>query len=637
MDNKHLLSYTSRDYSEVFSELARIAESIDERVVISEDRGNPETIITKLLSAASDMLSYNLDRTVLECFPSTVTQRYSAMDIFSVIGYIMHRRVSSRANLEIYNRTISKDLVILPYEVFSTANGINFCNLGIIDIPGNQSATSIPVRVEVVQGNPVKPNELEDWSFPLNHWTDKYDYNLSVNNIVDGKLKMEDLDFDPTTIYIRDENKQEWTYIENPFMVNTNSSQFSVLEDPTGVYLVFSKNIYSGQSNNLKMFYLTSSGKDGQILENRLGFSGVAYNVAPPYEAYRPELTITHEKSSEGFDIETPSMAREGSAVEFGFRQSTNSLITGYDFERAVAQLSFVAAVKAVDQNSFSVGLADKFSGHIFVILNEDQESKLSEYTAISFINQVNSHIVRNFKLLPLELNIHIDDQLVATDPNEVVTKIYTWYPDITIYTRRTIYLSEATEILDKVNKALLERYQNRNVDFNELPLIRDIIDTVQNAHELIEYLDIDGFKIMTSSREPGYVPQKATKRDVTCKFQEAYDINPAGSLTYDLTLDTEDSLGEHRNIQYHSVKITTEDNALIAKDNGDGLIISDTDYLIEPGTIDYKTGKVDFTLNGYPRGTQIYVEYRHETPTFCKFRGITDRVKIGKECFRKS
>lgn len=636
MNNKQLLSYTSRDYAEIFSELAKIAESIDSRVAISEDRGNPETIITKLLSAASDMLSYNLDRTVLECFPSTVTQRHSAMDIFSVIGYIMHRYKSSRVNLEIYNRTIAQDLIIYPYEVFSTSNGISYCNLGIIDVPGNQAATSIPVRAEVVQGSPVKPTEFENWSFPLNHWTDRYDYNLSVNNIVDSKLKMEDLDFDPSTIYIRDENKQEWTYIKNPFMVNTTSSQFSVLEDPTGVYLVFSKNIYSGFSNNLKMFYLTSSGKNGQILENRLGFSGTAYGTAPPYKAFAADLTIAHEKSTEGLDIETPSMAREGSAIEFGFRQSTNSLITGYDFERAVAQLPFVAAVKAVDQNSFSRGLEDKFSGHVFVMLNEDEESKLSEYTAVSFISQIHSHIVRGFKLLPLELDIHIEDQPITTNPEEVLTKVYTWYPDITIYTRRTIYRQEGVEILHEVNKALLKRYQNMNIDFNEVPLIRDIIETVQNAHELIEYLDVDGFRIMTSSKDPEHVPERATKRDVICKFQEAYDIHPGGSLSYDLTLDTEDSLGEHRNIQYHSVKVTTENNTLIAKDNGDGLIISDTDYLIEPGTIDYETGEVEFTLNGYPRGSQIFVEYKHETPTFCRFVGITDKVKIGKECYRK-
>ena len=635
MNNKQLLSYTSRDYQEIFSELAKIAESIDSRVAISEDRGNPETIITKLLSAVSDMLSYNLDRTVLECFPSTVTQRFSAMDIFSVIGYTMHRYISSRTLLEIYNRVIAQDLIIYPYSLFTTSNGIKYCNLDVIDIPGNQFTTNIPVNATVVEGTPVTPIELENWSFPLNHWTDRYDYNLSVNNIVDGKLKMEDLDFDPTTIYIRDENKQEWTYIQNPYMVNTNSSQFSVLEDPTGVYIVFSKNIYSGQSNNLKMFYLKSSGKDGQILENRLGFSDTAYGTAPPYEAFHPELTIYHKKSTEGYNVETPSMAREGSALEFGFRQSTNSLITSYDFERAVAQLSFVAAVRAEDQNTFLTGLSDKFSGHIFVILEEDNEANLSEYTAISYINQINTHITRNFKLLPLELNIHIDDQPVTTDPDEVLTKIYTWYPDITIYTKRAIYQSEATEILGAVDKALTERYRNKNVNFNELPLIRDIIDVVQNAHELIEYLDIDGFRIMTSSKLPDFVPEQAKKTDVTCKFQETLEISQ--SKEYSLTLTTSDSLGNHRNIRPHSVNIISESGREVAKDNGDGLIISDSGYMDEIGTIDYKTGELKFNIAIYPSGSEMYLNYQQETPTFCKFRGINNRVRIGKECFRRS
>lgn len=632
MNKRKLLSYTGRDYSQIFKGIANIAETIDPRVSISEDRGNPETILTKMISASADMLSYNLDRLILECFPSTVTQRPSAMDIFSIIGYVMHRYRSAEVEARLYNKDTEQDLIIYPFQTFTTDNGINYCNLEVVDLPGNQNFSNVPTKVRLVEGQPVTPPLKKTKPSPLVHWTDMYEYNLNIEYIVDGKLKMSDLNFDPETIYIRDENNQEWTYIKNPFMVNANSSQFSVLEDVTGVYLVFSKNIYTGFSNNLKMFYLNSSGDEGMILEDRLDFSGVAYGSAPPHSEFYVDLMVSHRKSTEGFGLETASMARENSAMEFGFRQSTNSLITSYDFERAVSQLSFVSAVRADDQNSIH-NVKDKFSGHLFVILNEDQESILTENTAISFISQIRSHILREYKLLPLELDIHIDDQPVTTDPEETLTKIYTWHPDVTIYTRRSIDTTEGAEILNEVNKALTERYKNLNVDFNEVPLIRDIIDKIENAHELIEYLDIDGYEIKTSSKELNYVPKTATRSDVTCKYQETIEIDKS-QFMYDMKLTTEDSLGEPRNIQFHSFHVMTENNELIAKDNGDGLIISDANYLVSPGTIDYKTGDIKFTLNVQPPGSEIYITYNHETPTFCKFRGINDKVKIGRECF---
>ena len=233
---------------------------------------------------------------------------------------------------------------------------------------------------------------------------------------------------------------------------------------------------------------------------------------------------------------------------------------------------------------------------------------------------------INKFKMLPLDYSIHIDN--VKTTPDELVTELYYWYPDITIYLKEQVTADEAGAILQQVTAALRKRYQYKNVNFNEVPRIVDVLETVQNASDIILYLDIDGINYVDNSFNP------VTKEQVTCAYTDKVAITD--SLEYDIKLNTSN---ETRNIQYHTVKIVDANNVVIGFDNGDGLILSQTGYLAEYGTIDYTTGELKLKFKDYPptgRESAIYIYYKQETPTFCRYLTSTGNdIKIALESIK--
>lgn len=163
-------------------------------------------------------------------------------------------------------------------------------------------------------------------------------------------------------------------------------------------------------------------------------------------------------------------------------------------------------------------------------------------------------------------------------------------------------------------------------MNFNEVPRIVDIIDTVQNASDIILYLDIDGvYYIDVETKE------EATKEDVTCAFTETLPIT-SDTVDYNITLNTKN--GE-RPIQFNTIKIVNSTNEVVAYDNGDGTIISYSPYFDGHGEINYNTGELHFILNGAMANTEkLQIYYKQEQPTFCEYININDGkgIKIALE-----
>ena len=84
-----ILKYTSKDYKSISSDLIDAIPALTDTWTSRED-GDPGIVLIKEMSAIGDMLSYNLDKQVLEFYGPTVTQRKNAAKLFELIGYNMH-------------------------------------------------------------------------------------------------------------------------------------------------------------------------------------------------------------------------------------------------------------------------------------------------------------------------------------------------------------------------------------------------------------------------------------------------------------------------------------------------------------------------------------------------------------------
>ena len=613
------LPYIDRDYQAVFNSISEIFSTLEPRVEIDESKANVETIITKIIAGCIDSLSYNQDANILEAFPSTARDARAVFDLLSIVGYTPKTARSSKVYLNLWNPSFTGSVTYDPYTNLMI-DGKNFYNPDAFTVTQGVLTTT-----EFYQGRLITPDTKETTdNVEYSNFLDRYYPNLSINTISNDlyALPASHTMIDSRTVRVYTTDGQALTYVENPYLVYTTPSSFSLIPtvNESGYSLMFSKDVSSGSiSNNYYYFYVISEGYN------------ISNNLTPDFRNFgkpTPSFSFNYIQETSK-DPETANEARENVVYEFGWRDTPKAIITRYDAERAILQnTAFVAAVDVRDGNNFSKADPSLFDIQVFVKLTEDAELRLDIGSATSYKNRILTHI-NKFKMLPLNYSIHIDD--IQTEPDELVTEMYYWYPDITLYLKEQVNSDEAGAIIQQANAALYEKYKYVNVSFNEVPRIVDVIDTVQNSSEMILYLDIDGLHYTNKNGE------QVDKEQITCAYTDKITISE-NKLEYNIQLNT---MNNTRNIQYHTVKIVDSNNTTIGFDNGEGLILSQTGYLSEYGSINYETGELKITFNSIPptgRESAFYVYYKQETPTFCKFAVNKDNsIKIALESIKIS
>lgn len=607
------LPYIDRDYVSVFNSIKEIFKTLEPRVEIDFEQANVETIITKILASCVDSLSYNQDANILEAFPSTARDARAIFDLLSIVGYTPKTARCCKVFLTLWNPSFLGTKTYMPFSRISI-DGRTFYS------PDEFSCTEgVTTETEWYQGTLISPDIRENQNeFESDNFIDKYYPNLNTSTIKQNlyNLPPNHINIDSRTLRIYTPDGRKLKYVENPYLTNITSSSYSLLPtvNSTGYSIIFSEDVSNGVvADNLYYFYVISEGYN--IVNNAIpNFSFL--DTPTPNFSYNYSIELSKEP-------ETANEARKNIVYEFGWRDTPKAIVTKYDAERAILQnTSFIAAVDVRDGNDYSKCNPDLLDVQVFVKVNEEAEQRLTKNTAIGYQNRILSHI-NKFKMLPLSYQVHIDN--IQTTENENVTQMYYWYPDITIYLKKQVDSKEASSILAEVYNALFERYKYENVDFNEVPKTVDIIETVQNASDIILYLDIDGIVYLDSQGK------EVNKELITCSYTEIVPIQT--NKKYNITLNT---LNGKRNIQYHTVKIVDMNNNVIGFDNGDGAIVSQTGYLNNVGTIDYETGELNFDLALQAVGSQIYVYYKQETPTYCKFTNNGPQsIKISLESIK--
>lgn len=594
------LSYTNRDYPSVFDGVKEIIKTLEPRAEVDTSKANVESIIAKIVAGCVDCLSYNQDANTLETFPSTSRDARAIFDLLSIVGYTPKTARGSKVYMSLWNPSYVGSVTYDPFNTI-IIDGKSFYNPDEFTCSSGGVVTS----VDWYQGkltSPDKRNLTEEQTKNITNFIDKYYPNLSASTIKQDSFVLPETHtrIDSRTIRIYTPDGTALTYVEDPAMVYMTKSSFSITPtvNTTGYTLVFSKDISSGVvADNYYYFYLQSEGLD------------VGNNLTPDFTTLpnSPNFTFSYVQEASK-EPETASEARENVVYEFGWRDTPKAIITRHDAERAILQQhGFVAAVDVRDGDNYSKASADNFNIQVFVKVTEDAEVTLDVGTAMSYQNRIQTHL-NKFKMLPLNFDIHIDD--VVTSEGELTTQMYYWYPDVTIYLKEQVDSQEASAILTQIYDALFKRYAYTNVNFNEVPRIVDVIDTIQNASDMILYLDIDGIVYLDKDNK------QVAKEDITCSYTTPVTINETG-VEYEVTLNT---LNNTRNIQYHTIKIVDANNVVMGIDNGDGVILSQNGYLAEAGTIDYTTGKLNIKLALQPPGSQFYIYHKLETPTWCSF-----------------
>ena len=96
------ISPTKRDFYQIWTELLDVSKKLSERWdPTSTNETDPGIVLLKVLTACTDKLNYNIDKSVLELFMPSVTQEDSMRKLCDLLGYNMKYYQSATTDVTI--------------------------------------------------------------------------------------------------------------------------------------------------------------------------------------------------------------------------------------------------------------------------------------------------------------------------------------------------------------------------------------------------------------------------------------------------------------------------------------------------------------------------------------------------------
>ena len=98
VNNNQGISYTNLDFSSIYTETLDLIKKLTYRWDPSiSDESDPGVILVKLSALIADKCNYNIDKSILEAFPLSVTQDANAQQLYEQLGYYMNWYESATA------------------------------------------------------------------------------------------------------------------------------------------------------------------------------------------------------------------------------------------------------------------------------------------------------------------------------------------------------------------------------------------------------------------------------------------------------------------------------------------------------------------------------------------------------------
>lgn len=346
-------SYTNKQFSEIYPELLELAKNLSYRwdPTVSNE-SDPGVVLIKELALVADKLNYSADKNVLEAFPLSVTQEDTSRQLYNLLGYYPRWYRSAISDIQI--SWVGDDYdsnTILEFPLFTqiTDTDNNYVYT-LIENPQINVKTKEISTFKAIEGR-VKRLEINGSSVitldNLDNENRLYfpDYYVAQNGIFIYNTL---LDNNSNSII----NLSRWSQRDNLSIEDLNNKFYSFGIDSSNdrCYVQFPDDIGSLIQNGLAIFYVVSSGSQGNVPigilnnlfnSNNVGTITTVLNGTPiPNEINitTDDVYITNTGlSSDGEDPETIDDMYRGYKNTAG---TFNTLITLRDYENALYNLN---------------------------------------------------------------------------------------------------------------------------------------------------------------------------------------------------------------------------------------------------------------------------------------------------------
>ena len=316
------ISYTNLDFSSIYEETLDLVKKLTYKWDPSiSNESDPGVILLKLSALIADKANYNIDKSVLETFPLSVTQDGNARQLYEQLGYYMNWYESAtlpvtlawkgaKDNNDIKTYTVPKFSVITDSE-----NKVNYAIIGtenekgLVVSDGKLSTDGNTIKLIAMEGTPTQ------YSFLGEHIITPQ----MVDN--DNRLYFTTQYVSQNGVFIKNtgqENYSSWKRVDNLYEQTFNELRYKFGYDSKSnlAYIEFPDNYEQSMGSGIEITYLI-------INPN--------YNEVPTQTIDRFLVAITPKESSDvSLSFDTVKMMNISASSGHKEKESINEAYTNY-------------------------------------------------------------------------------------------------------------------------------------------------------------------------------------------------------------------------------------------------------------------------------------------------------------------
>lgn len=281
VNNNQSISYTNLDFPSIYTEVLNLVKDLTYRWDPSiSDESDPGVILAKLSALIADKCNYNIDKSILEAFPLSVTQDANAQQLYEQLGYYMNWYESATAPIvlswitkaedprtEVKSYTIPKLFAIVTDDeerANYTIVGVEGPN-GVIVSDGTLTTDSKELRMIAMEGVPLKYSYLGKETVITAQMVDKYTHRLYFNTS----------DVSQNGVFITNtgqNNYADWKRVDNIYEQSYNDLRYKFGYDnfSNTCYLEFPDNYSELFGDGIEITYLNISNSLSDVPAQRL-------------------------------------------------------------------------------------------------------------------------------------------------------------------------------------------------------------------------------------------------------------------------------------------------------------------------------------------------------------------------------
>ena len=296
------------------------------------NESDPGVLLLKLNALIADKNNYNIDKNILECFPSSVTQYGNARKIYDSLGYKMgwYKSATTQVGFQLKNTTDLNDDEPVVIDLFTQLTD-DTKEISYITLQGALLSKKYPnniINIDVIEGT------LHDYE--INGST-----NITLLNLDDNlRLYFNESRIAENGIYIKSNTDADWfnwKCVDNiiTYPLQSKVFEFGVLPNSDTCYIQFPTDI-GNLVNTLEIKFIISNGVNGNIKANTLNqfVNNITYGDGESAIVVNDKIRISQlSGTTNGSDIETLEQAYNNYKKTVG---TFNTLVTKKDYESAI-------------------------------------------------------------------------------------------------------------------------------------------------------------------------------------------------------------------------------------------------------------------------------------------------------------